>query len=136
MTFHEALALQPEWVRVWVLWLNIASFGALTICLFARASWGIAAAILAANVPMVVAMQALYEQVGFVRLLGLPHLIFWPPLLGFILWKLRRDGQIRAPQRQALWVLVDSLMVSLGFDLADVARYLLGERDSLVAAPM
>lgn len=132
LNFHEALATQPDWVRLWVGWLNIVTFGTLVVCLIARRTWVVAGAILAVNLPMVASMFWLYEEVGFVRLLGLPHLVFWTPLVVWIVLRLTRRPEIVQPQRAVLWLFVASLTVSLAFDLTDVARYLAGERQSLV----
>ncbi len=131
MTFGEALATQPDWVRLWVGWLNIAVIGAVAICLLRRRTWPEAGAILAANALMVPSMLWLYGQVGFVRLLGLPHLVFWTPMLAVVLWRLRRAPP-PGPQRHVLWLFAATIAVSLAFDATDVARYLLGERQSLV----
>jgi len=88
--------------------------------------------LLAVTAAMVAAMMALYAAVGFVRLLGLPHLVFWTPLVVWLVVRLRAETPPPTPQRQALWLLVGSYVVSLGFDLADVIRYALGERGSLL----
>ncbi len=132
MSFQDALATQPDWVRLWVLWLNIATLGALALCLAARATWAEAAAIFLANLAMVPSMLWLHAEVGFVRLLGLPHLVFWTPLLVWLALRLRRRAEIPRLQRAGLLVYAATLAVSLAFDAADVLRYLLGERASLV----
>lgn len=132
MTLTDAISTLPDWVRLWVLWLNIVVFGSFAILLFSHATWRSAAALLGANLLMVPAMLWLYGQVGFVRLLGLPHVIFWTPLVIFLFHELRTRPEIRTPFRQVLWVLVASLAVSLVFDISDVVRYLLGERASLL----
>jgi len=132
MSFSEAVATQPDWVRLWVLWLNIITIGTLGILLFARSTWREAAVLLATTAVMVSAMMWLHAQVGFVRLLGLPHLIFWIPLVLWLVTRLRRDPPPPTPQRQALWLLVVSYCISLAFDAADVARYVAGERASMI----
>ncbi len=133
MTFHEALATQPGWVQAWVLWLNIVSLGTVAVMALNRRTWAIAGAIFVINIPMVIAMRAVYEEVGYTRLLGLPHLVFWTPLLVWLVLRLRAE-RLPGPWRQVAWVYAASIAVSLAFDAADVARYLAGERASLVPA--
>ncbi len=134
MSLNEAIQTLPGWVGVWLLWLNVAVIGSFVVLLFSRRTWRDAAAILAANALMVPSMQWLYGQVGFVRLLGLPHVVFWTPLVIWLVWRLRTDREISAPFRQVMWVLVASLCVSLAFDVVDVARYLAGETGSMLPA--
>jgi len=59
----------------------------------------------------------LYEQVGYVRLLGLPHLIFCRAL----------KGQYSAPFKQYVYLYLTVAGVSLAIDTLDVVRYLLGD---------
>lgn len=131
MTFDEAIATQAPWIRIWITWMGIAIAGTFVVLLFSRKTWRDAAILLAVNVAMFFVMQWLYGQVGYVRLLGLPHVIFWTPLVIYFIWRLRR-GEIGQPFRAVIWVFVATLATSLAIDYVDVARYLLGERGSLV----
>lgn len=133
MTFDEALAQQPQWVQLWVNWMGLVLIGSFVALLFSRATRRDALILLAANVPMVFFMQWLYGQLGYVRLLGLPHVIVWTPLVIYFLWRLR-DPAITVPFRQIIWLLLATMIISLGFDYADVVRYLLGEREPLISA--
>ncbi len=51
-----------------------------------------AVAILASFVVAGAAMSWLYEQVGHLRLLGLPHLLFWLPVYAWLVATFRRDA--------------------------------------------
>jgi hypothetical protein len=135
MTFEEAIAEQPQWVQLWVSWMSFVLIGSFVALLFSKATRRDALILLAVNLPMVFAMQWLYAQVGYVRLLGLPHVIFWTPLVIYFIRRLR-DPSITAPFRQVIWLLLSTMIISLGFDYADVARYLLGEREALVTAAL
>ncbi|GMG84258.1 hypothetical protein LNKW23_34730 [Paralimibaculum aggregatum] len=130
MGLADAIATLPDWVRLWVLWLNIATLGSFAVLALRRATWIEAAAILLANLAMVPVMRWLYAELGFVRLLGLPHLLFWTPLAIFLLLRLGRG--VPGPQRQVLWIYLASIGLSLAFDAADVIRYILGERASMI----
>lgn len=111
--------------------MNLTTLSALVIFALNRATWSSAAILLVANVAMVTTMMWLYGQVGFVRLLGLPHLIFWIPLVAWFVFRLRRGGLPRMALTATL-ILTVTLSISLVFDAVDVARWLLGERASLL----
>ena len=71
------------------------------------------------------------DEIGYVRLLGIVHVILWTPLFVYLL---RRawHGEMRPGFRVVMWLFVVSLAISLVFDYVDVVRYLLGERASMV----
>lgn len=74
-----------------------------------------------------VVMVAIYSRYGFVRLLGLGHVLFWIPLsifLGYSLATAPHQGFFQA------WIGSVVLLngVSLVIDVVDVYRYLRGER--------
>lgn len=74
------------------------------------------------------AMIAAHSMIGYSRLLGLVHVVFWTP---FALWLWGRRGGWRVRETIAgKWILLlfATMLVSLAFDYADVARWLLGER--------
>jgi len=133
MSFEDALATQPQWVRVWVLWMAVVTVGSLVVLLFSKNTRRDALVVFALNAGNFAVMQWLYAQVGYVRLLGLPHIVFWTPLAAYLVWRLR-TGTIRGPFRQVMWVLLVTISVSLIIDYVDVARYLLGERADLARA--
>ena len=72
-------------------------------------------------------MSALHAAVGWSRLLGLPHVVFWTPLWLLALREWRR-GDATGAYRRWLTVLLWTDGISLLFDYSDVIRYLLGER--------
>ena len=131
MTFNEAMALQPMWVQ---LWLNILFFGAFVLPL-ALLIWretrlaGVVTVL--ASVAAAVSINWMYVQMGYVKLLGLPHLIFWGPVVVY-LWRLQGRGHVRLWPRRIIWVVVAIICVSLAFDAVDVIRWLLGERSPTI----
>jgi hypothetical protein len=131
MSFEDAIAQQPQWVQIWVMVMTVVVIGAFLILLFSKATRRDSLAILIAMVPIMLMMQWLYDTLGYTRLLGLAHVIFWTPLAVYLWWRLS-DLRINAPFRQVIWVLLATIIVSLAFDYVDVARYLLGERAPLV----
>jgi len=77
-------------------------------------------------------MSLLHQRVGMVRLLGVGH-VFW---LGLVPWLvLRLDGIAPGPLRAWIWTVLSVNSVSLVIDVVDVARYLRGDRKSLVPRP-
>lgn len=127
LTFSEAIATLPEMVRYWIMWMNVTVLAALVTFAAHRVAWRDAMVLLLANVPMVATMMWLYGQVGFVRLLGAPHLIFWTPLVIYFVIRMRSGGLPR-PVMTAMLILTVTLSVSLVLDAADVARWVAGDR--------
>ena len=119
------IAKQPQWVQVWLDIMMVVLLGLSAVFSFVRAEarWVLAGFLLGA-----VAMLGLYSQIGYSRLLGLAHVIFWTPVLIYLLrrrakWRLKETW---SGKWNALAALV--MTVSLAFDYSDVARWLLGER--------
>jgi hypothetical protein len=133
MTFEEAMALQPIWVQVWVWWMVLVTVVAIVALLFSRPTRRDAAILLVVTVANTLFMQWLFAELGFVRLLGLSHVIFWTPLAVY-LWLRLNNEAIKTPFRQVIWVLLATISASLVFDYVDVARYLLGARAPLAQA--
>lgn len=103
---------------------------ALVMLLTSRKTWTDAAVLLAANLAMFAAGAWVFNALGYVRLLGLPHLVFWIPMVAWFVWRLR-TADIGQPYRAVLWLLVAMFSASLAIDAVDVVRYLLGERAPL-----
>jgi hypothetical protein len=115
------LALPVGW-RLWVLWLmaiNTAAF------LYLKKPQGRVIAV--AWIGNVVTMMVMYWLMGYVRLLGLSHVIWWTPLFVWLLPKVLRE---RPSGGFGLWLklLIVSDLASLVLDYSDVIRYILGER--------
>ena len=120
---HQAIMMQPLWLQIWVGWMGLINFGgALAFIKRAEAKWVLAAIIAAA-----IMMSWLYDQIGYQRLLGLPHVIFWTPLLIY-LWRRRAQWDLSRLSGKWLLILFATNLTSLVIDYIDVARYLSGER--------
>jgi hypothetical protein len=130
MTFGQAIDLLPLWVRVW-LYIFVFGAGVLpVVLLFWRQSRKAAMVTLAADGAAAIAVSWLFGQLGYVKLLGLPHIIFWTPLVWF-LWREVKRGDMPSWPRRILWMVLAVFVVSLAFDYVDVVRYVLGERTAL-----
>ena len=75
-------------------------------------------------------MTWLYSQVGYVRLLGLAHLVYWTPVYLWM-WSRRRAlvrGTLFTKWVQAYLIIVG---LSLAIDVVDVIRHLVGDGELL-----
>ena len=131
MTFQEATLQLPTWVQ---LWLNVLLLGAfiLPVTLFIWKQTRLAALItLLASGIAAFSIFSMYDSLGMVRLLGLPHVILWTPLLIYLLSTLRKPDLPVIPK----WILrftITTIVISLVFDYLDVIRYVFGDRGSLI----
>ena len=127
MTLEEAIAQQPQWISWWLNWMLFAAF-ALPFALFIWRQSRIAAlATIAASVAGGLSVGWLYDQLGYVKLLGLPHVIFWTPLAIYLFLQIRRADMPKWPKR-IMMVTLATIVISLAFDYTDVVRYLIGEQ--------
>ncbi len=83
--------------------------------------------VLAAFIAAALLMEAMYHQYGFQRILGLPHVIFWTPLVIY-LWRRREIWDRGGISGKWLGLVFVTNVTSLVIDYIDVARYLSGER--------
>lgn len=134
MTLDEALALQPAWVT---LWLNVLLFGAFILplaLLIWRQTRITALVTLATSVLAGITINMLYAQMGYVKLLGLPHILLWTPLAVYLYLQTTRPELSLWP-RQIIWFILATITISLAFDYVDVLRYLLGDRTPMAGTP-
>ena len=130
--FNEAMfSLATGWMTVWLYWMSFAIIVTPLVLVFSKATRLDAVIVLLTNIAMLVGMSWVYDQMGYVRLLGIVHVILWTPLFIYLVFRARR-GEMPLLCRLAIWMFVATLAVSLVFDYTDVVRYLLGERDSMI----
>ncbi len=133
MSLSDAIATQALWIQVWVAWLAVIAFvamGALALRPKSRQHGGVIAVATLCNY---VFMQWLYAEVGYVRLLGLAHVMVWGPLALYLVLALRGEA-ITSWVRAVTLVFLVSICISLAFDVINLARWLLGERGALLPA--
>lgn len=135
MTFDQAITLQPQWVQLWLKWLLFGAFILpLALLIWRQSRWAAVFSIVA-GIAAGFLTSWLFNTYGYVKLLGLGHIPFWTPLAIYLLLQIRRADMPQWPRR-IMMVVLATLVVSLAFDYADVARYLLGERTpSAMPAP-
>ncbi len=130
MDLNAAIATQEPWLQAWIMVLVITNLLALLFVVFKQES-GFkvrpeALAIVFSFVAAAILMTWLYEQYGYVRLLGLAHLVFWLPVYVWVLNKYRNSAYSGWFQRYVILYLVIA-GISLIVDFIDVVRYFLGQ---------
>ncbi len=130
MTLQEAIAQQPAWIGYWLKWLLFGAFILPLALLFWRQSRVAGIVAVAASLTGALGTNWLYNQMGYVKLLGLAHIIVWTPLAIYLVYQIRRADMPKWP-RWIIGVVLVSILTSLAFDYTDVLRYLLGERTPL-----
>jgi hypothetical protein len=129
MTFEQAIAAQPLWVQYWLYWLVFGTFILPLTLLIWKQTRLTAVLSLVASLMAGFGVSWLYGRMGYVKLLGLPHILFWTPLVIYLFNQYRKADLPRLPKSIILLVAA-TIIVSLTFDYVDVARYILGERNT------
>ena len=128
-------ATQPGWLLAYLTVLVAANLGAVFfIAKRTDKGWRPRFEAIAIIVAFLLAgsfMDYLYAQFGYVRLLGLAHIVFWTPVYAWIF--IHRKDYAATPYF-AKFVVFYLVMggISLFIDTIDVARYLLGETGSMI----
>ncbi|MES1945316.1 hypothetical protein PC39_14412 [Salinisphaera sp. PC39] len=115
------LMAAPWWLQAWVGWMMVANTASVVFLRHREARW-----VLTVWIGNVITMMALYEAVGYVRLLGLSHVLWWTPLLAYLFAVRGRFAQAGAFGAWARALTV-TIAVSLVIDYIDVIRYFMGD---------
>lgn len=134
MTLAEAIGTQPAWISWWLNWMMIGLFVIPIVLLIWRESRLVGILALVAGVLSAVSIGWLYDQMGYVKLLGLPHIILYVPLAIFT-WRRMTAEDVRRLPYVLMGIMLATMVVSLAFDITDTLRWLMGERAPLVTAP-
>jgi hypothetical protein len=130
VTLSQALAEQPLWVQYW----NYVMVFCIVVLPLSLLIWKqsrlSAVIIIVAALLAGVGVFRIFDALGYVKLLGLPHVIVWTPLVWFLFRQIKRNDMPLWPRRIML-VVLSVFVVSLAFDYVDVVRYVLGERMAL-----
>jgi hypothetical protein len=130
MTLAQSIAQQPQWVQYW-LYVLIFGIVALPLTLLIWKQTRLTAVItIAASVIAGLGVSWLYDQLGYVKLLGLPHIILWTPLVLYLFGQIKREDMPAWPKR-IMMVVLAVFVASLVFDYVDVVRYVLGDRGAI-----
>jgi len=130
MDLNAAIAAQEPWLQAWVMVLVITNLLAV-LFIVSKDESGFrfhfdALAILGSFIAAAIFMTWLHEQYGYVRLLGLAHLVFWLPVYLWVLTRYRSQLYSGWFQRYITLYLVIA-GISLVVDGIDVIRYFLSQ---------
>ena len=127
MTLMEAVGQQAAWIEWWLNWMLVALVLLPLVLLIWPASRWAGIATIVSLVLSALTIGWMYDQMGYVRLLGLPHLLFFTPVLIYLIAVMRRPDTPAWPKR-IMAVVALTMAVSLAFDVVDVLRWMLGDR--------
>ena len=110
----------------WWIWVGLLGIVNMVAPLFFLGSLE-ARVVLAGMLTGAVVQMLIVGRLGFVRLLGIGHIVAWLPML---LWLVPRLSNLDSatPFGRWLFAVVVLDLVSLAIDLVDVGRYLAGDR--------
>lgn len=124
----DGIGSMPIGWQIWVYWMMLINTASILFVRHVEAR-----IVLAVWIAAAITMTLMAEMWGYVRLLGLGHLIWWTPLVVYLIPKVRKmDTSIF---RVYLIVLLATICASLVIDAADVLRYGAGERQDMRPAP-
>jgi len=113
----------PLWVQLWVA-LILVPVNAASL-FFVTQPAGAWLALMAVGAMLCNGVLMLVER-GFSKVMALPHVLIWTPMLGLILWLLNQD--IAESYRSYLIVLLAVDVISLTLDFIDSRKWLSGDR--------
>jgi hypothetical protein len=124
----DMAAASPDWVGLWVNVMVLVLALSIPFSFVRKeARWILLGTILGMAGTIVA-----YSHFGFTRILGIGHILFWTPTLLYML-RQRQNWKVSSTWF-GKWIMLAALVmaISLAFDVTDLARWLLGERASLV----
>ena len=129
----EAVLLKGMWAAPvgWKFWLGWMIFLNLVVSSFYFRRNQEARLILFAFLAQGVIMVVIADTLGYVRLLGIAHVILWTPLMVYLF---KRVTIVRDDQPYFIYIITVLVTdcLSLVIDYVDVGRYILGERQPTV----
>lgn len=129
-TLGAAIGTEPFWLQTWVMTMVLVHMaGLLFVVAREQQRWRLRLeplAILASFLVAAIIMSWMYDRVGYVRLLGLAHLMAWTPVYVWIFLRRQRFPWATVYGKYIyLYLLVAG--ISLVVDAVDVIRYLAGD---------
>ncbi len=129
-TLNDAMAAGPAWLQAWILVLVVTNLVALLFVVGRRdGAFRVRVEPIAILVSFFAAgmfMTWIFGQVGYVRLLGVAHLVFWGPVWVWVLSRRRAIGTADVFGKY-VHLYLGVAGVSLVIDVIDVIRYALGD---------
>jgi hypothetical protein len=132
MTFEEAVAQQPAWVGYWLYWLVFGTLVLPLALLIWKQTRLVGVITFVGSLIAGFAVNWMFGQMGYVKLLGLPHIIILTPIVIYQILQFQRLALPPVP-KWILGLVIATILISLAFDYTDALRFLLGERAPLAA---
>ena len=130
-TLGAAMATEPAWLKAWIGLLVVSNLAAILFVIKREGGRFCvrpeAIAILVSFFAAGRLMEVIYAEMGYVRLLGLAHLVFWGPVWGWIAFMRRARIGTTSIFARYVHVYLAVAGVSLLIDLIDVVRWALGD---------
>jgi|TARA_Y100000310_G_scaffold321390_1_gene378959 hypothetical protein len=131
---EEAIASEPTWLLLWLAVLAGSHTISILFVVYKHDDgWGFRWEPLAIIGSLLIAdmiMQSMFHEYGYVRLLGLAHLIGWAPIYAWMVYQRKIIGFASLWGKYVHWYLVIA-GISLFIDGVDVIRYLVGDDGNL-----
>ena len=126
LSFGEAMATAPMHIQIWTKVLAVFMFGTPVYLLFVKSTRRIAFIILCSSILNMIGLVSLYSLLDYVRLLSLPHILIWVPLLVYLFGQLKTHPM---PTHARYVIIPFCIVVSLCLviDFINVGRYILGD---------
>jgi len=122
LTFNDHIMQQATYLIVWVHWLLIINLSSIIfIWKHVEARYVLGAMLF--NLPLI---MYLFDTFGWVRILGLSHIIVWTPLLIY-LWLRRENIKLKTSFGVYITTLFFTDAFSLVIDYIDLVRYFVGD---------
>jgi len=116
------VATLPQWVQYWMTWMTVVlGLGTLVFSFVrAEARW-----LFLAMIAALASTMALGMTVGWNKLWGLAHIVFWTPV---VIYYIRRWPVVEKRSVFGVWFVLAlaTMIVSLVFDAKDVVEYFMG----------
>ena len=125
--FDADVQLLPLWVQYFMNWIGLVLVVSTIIFLIFKSTRLAGLYQLVATIVGVAIMVWMHSQLGMVRLLGIVHIVFWPPLILYF-WRNLKQGGLHRVVQIAMVVTLATMAVALLFDVADLVRWIAGER--------
>ena len=119
----DGIMQMPIGWKLWVFWMMIVNTASIFFLKHNEGRY-----CLALWIPNGITMTLLAEQLGYVRLLGVSHIIWWTPLIIYLFLR-RKQFDLKTLSGKWAVVLLVTNSVALAFDYVDLIRYVAGDRE-------
>ena len=108
---------QPPLLRAWIMFMVLVNLSSVFFLQHLGARW-----VFFLNIGSLILMSYMYKRFSYSRILGLPHVVFWTPLVWIIWQQIKLVGLSSA---YGMWLVIIFITnsISLLFDYVDVTRF-------------